>query len=131
MLDFATLERPRAPNTCLALPPGCSARATADLESPVFSMPAERLEQAVLALADREPRTLHASSDAATRQHGFVQRSRLLRFPDEIVVRIVEQGEGASSLAVYSRSRCGYSDFGVNRRRVERWLAALREQLGE
>ena len=32
---------------------------------------------------------------------------------------------GGSALAIYSRARYGIRDFGVNQKRVERWLAAL------
>jgi uncharacterized protein (DUF1499 family) len=34
-------------------------------------------------------------------------------------------GDG-STIAIYSRSRFGYSDLGVNQRRVEEWMTALR-----
>jgi len=44
-------------------------------------------------------------------------------WPDYISVRAVAV-EGGAALAVWSRSRYGYSDMGVNRARVGRWLAA-------
>jgi uncharacterized protein (DUF1499 family) len=34
-----------------------------------------------------------------------------------------------ATLAVYSRSRYGRRDFGVNAKRVEAWLAALEREL--
>jgi uncharacterized protein (DUF1499 family) len=33
--------------------------------------------------------------------------------------------DGQATLAIYSRSLIGHGDFGVNRARIERWLAAL------
>lgn len=54
----------------------------------------------------------------------YVQRSALMGFPDYVSVRAVEV-EGGAALAIWSRSRYGYRDMGVNRARVERWLAAL------
>ena len=58
----------------------------------------------------------------------LVQRTALLRFPDYIDVAIQPapggNGDG-STIAIYSRSRFGYSDLGVNRKRVEDWMAAL------
>lgn len=54
----------------------------------------------------------------------YVQRTRLMGYPDAISVFAVPEGEGAR-LSLYSRSRYGHSDLGVNKARVERWLAAL------
>jgi uncharacterized protein (DUF1499 family) len=64
--------------------------------------------------------------------HGFVyiQRSALFRFPDVITVELVTLAPDRSSLAIYSRSRYGRSDFGVNRRRVLRWLSRLQRMVG-
>ncbi len=54
----------------------------------------------------------------------YVQRSRVIGFPDVISVSARPDGKG-SRLSIWSRSRYGQYDFGVNRARVERWLAAL------
>jgi uncharacterized protein (DUF1499 family) len=48
-----------------------------------------------------------------------------LGFPDTIVVRFLDLPDGRSTLAIYSRSRFGESDFGVNHARLERWLGKL------
>jgi len=58
-------------------------------------------------------------------QARFVQYSRLMRFPDTIDVEVFPVGTDQSTLAIYSRSLVGYSDLGVNRARIARWLAAL------
>jgi uncharacterized protein (DUF1499 family) len=46
-------------------------------------------------------------------------------FPDYVSVRFLDLGDGETGVAVYSRARYGQSDLGVNRARVENWLAAL------
>lgn len=51
-------------------------------------------------------------------------RSRIFRFIDDLELQLRPQ-EGV--IAVRSASRCGYSDFGVNRRRVENLRDALRQ----
>ncbi|XOZ32255.1 DUF1499 domain-containing protein [Halomonadaceae bacterium KBTZ08] len=52
-------------------------------------------------------------------------RTRVLRFVDDLdFVRDREQG----AIEVRSASRLGYSDFGVNRRRLEAVRAALRKE---
>ena len=56
-------------------------------------------------------------------------RSRVVGFPDYVSVRVLPEGEG-SVLTAYGRLRFGYDDVGVNRGRLERWLAALEGRLG-
>ncbi len=58
-------------------------------------------------------------------QFDYVQRSARFRFPDIITVRFISVSPSQSTLAVYSRSVYGKSDFGVNRKRIEAWLSAL------
>ena len=47
---------------------------------------------------------------------------RMLR---ELSVRFLPLDDNSSTLAVYSRSRFGYGDRGVNKGRIKRWLAAF------
>jgi uncharacterized protein (DUF1499 family) len=54
-----------------------------------------------------------------------VCRSRLLRFADDLEL---ELRADPGRIAVRSASRVGYSDLGVNRRRVESLRASLRER---
>jgi len=53
------------------------------------------------------------------------QKSALFRFADDIDVQAIPVDGGKSALAIYSRSRVGYSDLGVNRKRIERWLSQI------
>ena len=48
-----------------------------------------------------------------------------MRFPDTIDAEVLAVGDDQSTLALYSRSLIGRKDFGVNRARLQRWLAAL------
>ncbi|PYE82316.1 DUF1499 domain-containing protein [Pseudoroseicyclus aestuarii] len=54
----------------------------------------------------------------------YVSRSRLMGFPDYTTVQALP-APGGATLAIWARNRFGASDMGVNRGRVERWLAAL------
>ncbi|WP_179379399.1 DUF1499 domain-containing protein [Jannaschia marina] len=56
----------------------------------------------------------------------YVQRTPLMGYPDAISVTATAAGEDVA-LRLYSRSRFGHSDLGVNEARVERWLAAVGE----
>lgn len=55
----------------------------------------------------------------------WVTRSRLWGFPDFTSVRLIAGAEGGTDLLIFARSRFGKSDLGVNRARVEDWLARL------
>jgi hypothetical protein len=54
----------------------------------------------------------------------YVQRTSVMGYPDYISVKAVEV-DGGAALVIYSRSRFGKSDFGVNRERIDRWLAQI------
>jgi uncharacterized protein (DUF1499 family) len=58
-------------------------------------------------------------------QYDYIQRTELMRYPDSITVRFIPLADGQSTLAIYSRSHYGRSDFGVNQARIRAWLAAL------
>lgn len=125
MPDFATLALRGKPNEYLALPPGFASIATPHAESPVFNLPPPALVDVALRVIRAQPRVEEVAADAARRQYAFVQRTALLRFPDTITVRVVEADDGRSSLAIYSRSKLGYSDLGANRQRIETWISAI------
>lgn len=55
----------------------------------------------------------------------YLQRSRLMGYPDYLSIRILPAGEGQETLAVLSRSRFGQSDLGVNAARLTRLRATL------
>lgn len=131
-LDFKSLRPNGGPNQWLVLPPGFAAAAAPQAESPVFSVAPRVLMQAVKQLATAEPRTELVHGDAGNGQAEFVARSRVFRFPDRITVAVFAMPGGAdqSALAVWSRAVYGRRDFGVNRARVERWLARLSERFG-
>ncbi|KIT17832.1 DUF1499 domain-containing protein [Jannaschia aquimarina] len=82
-----------------------------------------RLDEIALA----EPNTERLAGSPEEGLVTYVQRSDLMQFPDAISVKAEAAGDG-SRLTIWSRSRYGYSDAGVNRARVERWLEALEQQ---
>ena len=54
----------------------------------------------------------------------YVARTPLMRFPDAVSIKLTPAGSG-TRVAIFSRSRFGQSDFGTNRARVARIIAAL------
>jgi uncharacterized protein (DUF1499 family) len=65
------------------------------------------------------------AGDAAQGTLRYVQRSRVLRFPDTINVKVAALPGGGSTVLIYSRSQLGRSDLGVNRARIERWIGLI------
>ncbi len=129
LLDFEAIPRSRKPNSALALP-AHSARDDADLASPVLAARVEQLRDAVVSIAAREPRTHLLHLDREAMQAEFEQSSKVFRFPDTITVAFEPVDATHATLAIYSRARLGYYDFGVNRKRVQRWLDLLADQFG-
>lgn len=125
-LDFATLVLPPSPNICLAAPAG--AHPGAHVTVPPLPVDAATAWPVLRALGERFPRTTLVRDWPERRQAQWVERSALANFPDIIVAQVVPDAAGAG-LLLYSRSLVGWSDFGVNRRRVARWLAAFEAAL--
>lgn len=125
-LEFASLVPPRSPNACLALPEGHPG--PAQLRTPPLAATPEEVFAALLALAEAEPHTTRLATWPERRQAQWVVRSAPLRLPDVVVAEVQPAGEGAA-LFLYSRSLIGWSDLGVNRARLARWLTALGRSL--
>ncbi len=122
-LDMAAIVRPATPNTALAAPAGFTP--SPDIVTPSFAVPPIRLYAAVRAVAAAQPRTFLAAAYDDRLQAHYVARSAVLNFPDLVTVSVSGPDAGPSTLVIYSRSVYGRSDFGVNRKRIETWLAAL------
>ena len=122
-LEFASLVLPRSPNTCLATPgwhPGFR-----HLETPLYPVSPERLHAVIRGLAGGFPRTYPHGEWTGRHQTQWIERSALMNYPDVIVAEAVAAPQGGSGLFLYSHSLLGWHDLGTNRRRVDRWLAAL------
>ena len=115
-VPLATAERPGTPNDFLAATPGFTAAAP-DLTLAPGAAATDWLA-ALDAVAMSEPRVERLAGSPATGRITWVQRSAVFGFPDYVTAEA-----DASGRAVWSRARYGRSDLGVNRARVERWLA--------
>jgi len=124
VIDMARLQRPGTPNTALAAPAGFAP--APDIVTRRYELEPDRLLAAVQGVALGQPRTVEHAVFAGRRQAHFVARSALLNFPDLVAVQVTPE----SGLILWSRSIYGRSDFGVNKARLEAWLAALDAKLG-
>jgi uncharacterized protein (DUF1499 family) len=128
-IDTQRIERPASPNTALAAPAGFAP--PPDVVTPTYAMAAGRLYDAVRAVAAAQPRTFLAADYAAERQTHWVVRSAVFNFPDLVTAQISGAGPDSSTLVLYSRSVYGRSDLGVNRQRLDAWLAALQTKINQ
>jgi uncharacterized protein (DUF1499 family) len=122
-LDFATFQKTWRPNQCLALPRGFLSAQTPDVESPVLEASVEQVRAAWLKVIASQPRTRSLREQG--NQIEVVATTAVMRFPDTITMRTIDLGNGKTSVGVFSRSRYGIRDFGVNAVRVRDWLVAL------
>jgi uncharacterized protein (DUF1499 family) len=123
-VSFAALERRTTGNDALACPLGvCTA--PADVTATLYAVPAAELRRIFGERIMKEPRVTQVARDDAAMADRYIQRSRVMGFPDTIVVQYFDRPNGQSTLAISSRSRFGKGDMGVNRARVARWLALL------
>lgn len=119
-VDFATLVRRDTPNDALAcLPEFCAAKA--DIPAPVIAKPYGDVFLAVQDAVVHEPGLEQVDADSGQGTLRFVQRSRIMGFPDTINVKVVPTADGGSAVLIYSRSQLGKGDMGVNLARVKRW----------
>ncbi len=127
LMDLSHIQRPASPNTAFAAPAGAAQRP--DIVTPLFPVPPLRLYEDVLAVAAEQPRTFLAASYPDQQQAHFVVRSALFNFPDLVTAQIGQADGTNSTIELYSRSVYGYSDFGVNQKRLTAWLAALQAKI--
>ena len=128
VVEFAELKLTDKPNQFLMCPPGlCDTNS--NVESPVFDVPVARLRAHLREVVAAQPRVELLTKDEDGQQIDYIQRSARFRFPDIITVRFISVSTSQSTLAIYSRSIYGESDFGVNRERIDAWLTFLREGL--
>ena len=95
--------------------------------SPVYPVSAEDLYNAFNHIISQESRVNFVYSIPEQGQFQLIQKSLILGFPDDIAVQFIALSDNTSTLAIYSKSRYGYYDFGVNKRRVTQWLEQLKK----
>ena len=123
-IDFTALGRHNRPNRYLVCPPQYCNIAPMRV-SPTFDERVTVLRDRWMEMIKRQPRVRQIAVSADKLQFDYEQRSKLFRFPDTVTLRIIPVRDNQTTLAILSRSHYGHSDFGVNRKRIESWLAEL------
>ena len=102
-------------------------RAYPDIKPLLLAVPMARLFDAAVA-AGRAMGWEVVSADRATGRIEAVATTRLLRFKDDVVVRLRQDDEFVR-VDVRSKSRLGRGDLGTNARRIRRFLESVTRKL--
>jgi uncharacterized protein (DUF1499 family) len=124
-VEFATLQTASRPNQVLLCPANVCKAATPDILPPVYAVSVDKLRDAFHQIISQEAHTEQVAVDAAEQTERYIIRTNLMRFPDTVRVKFIALDDDTSTLAIYSQAQIGYSDRGVNKARVQRWLNAL------
>lgn len=127
MIDFRTLEKSARPNRWLAAPKDMLAVTTPDAPGPRIDAGAAEVFTALLTRLGKDPAASDIQTDEGAWQLSYV--AKIFVFKDDVDVKLREVSSHETELAIYSRSRVGYSDFGVNKKRVETLVSELRAAL--
>lgn len=122
-LDFTKLERPGTPNDYLVAPEELTP-APPDRIAPIYDQTPASLFDSILAVLEADKFYREIEADAQQLAIRAVAVTPILRFRDDVNIRVFP-ADGGASLAIYSRSRIGMGDLGANRRRVEGLLDRL------
>jgi uncharacterized protein (DUF1499 family) len=98
-------------------------RAYPDIQPLTLTIPPAPAFEAALAAARRLGWEIVASDWVSGRIEA-IATTRLMRFKDDVVVRLRPEG-GGTRVDVRSKSRLGSGDLGTNARRIRRFLAIL------
>jgi uncharacterized protein (DUF1499 family) len=126
-LDFARFKKINRPNQFLALPASFTSAQRADATVGTYNASIDQVRDAWLEILRAAPRV--SGIRQSDGQIEAIQRSALVGFPDWITAQPIDLGNGQASICVFSRSKVGRSDFGVNEKRCLEWLALLASKL--
>lgn len=111
--------------------PGRSGLRLIGREAPRFPGDTETVLETFSDIALEEPRVKLLDGSVDEGMMTFVARSKTFGFADLITVKAVGEGR-LTKLSVASRTRLRFaSDWGVNRERLDRWLAEMELRLGQ
>ncbi len=124
-IDFRKALLTSTPNQYLMCP-ALHCKDEAHMTSPTFQVSQADLERMWDEMMAKRADFVRLNIDAAPGRRHYQQRTRLMRFPDRVTVEFLAPDPATSSLAIYSRSKYGYSDRGVNEARVRRLVDELK-----
>lgn len=123
-VDPQVAEMPLTPNFYLVAPQEVMV-ATVSREAPQYSTDVPIVAKAFHEFIIRQSNIAVVAGSVDEGWITYVQRTPVLRIPDYITFKFLPLEDGASTVIIYSRSRFGYGDMGVNQARVDGWLESV------
>jgi len=119
-ISFKSLKRSTKPNAFLLAPVDFCLASKPDKASPFIPAPPDALFRQVQDIIANQKRWGDVKADPTTRQIRFIAKTPLMGFKDDVDIQVIAgETENTSTIAIYSRSRVGYSDLGANHKRVD------------
>ncbi len=126
-INFENLKLKKSKNQFLILPKDYKNKILPDLFSPVFLCNINELQDKWFSLINKQDNILNVTLDKELHKYKCIQCTKFFRFPDIIDVEFFEKNTDSSELAIYSRSKYGYYDFNVNKKRIYSWLNKIKK----
>lgn len=123
-VDPLTAEQTIKPHSFRLAPPGLTDEFV-DMASPVYFANPTLMAKAFDDFVLRQSKTTRIAGSPEEGWMTYVQRTPRWGFPDYISVKFIDLNGGKSTIAIYSRSRFGHGDLGVNEERVKTWVNTL------
>jgi uncharacterized protein (DUF1499 family) len=99
------------------------------LRGRAYPIPFSRVWEAVLEVARTRPRWTVVETHPGAGELHAEARTLFWRFTDDVWIRVSLDASGLTRVDLTSASRVGGADFGVNARRIARFLHALDRHL--
>ncbi len=93
-----------------------------DLRTRIYAAGSKQIFERARALASKRPGWKIVEADAEVGRLKIEARTRILRFVDDVTIKVSAAKGGGSLLNMESRSRVGLGDLGTNARRVGDFL---------
>lgn len=123
-VDPLTVPQTVQPRSFRMAPPALTEEFV-DVPSPVYSANPTLMAKAFDDYVLSQSKTKRIAGSPEEGWMTYVQRSQRLNLPDYISVKFIDLNGGNSTIAIYSQSRFGYDDLGVNEKRVLSWVNTL------
>lgn len=128
-VDFKRLPEVKTQNLYIVCPPKYCNLKPNEI-SPVFPFDQNHLNVHWQAVVKHLPRLTLIAEDKEKLLFTYVQRTKYLHLPEVINVQLIPMDKNHSTLAIYSQSKYGFSDFGANKARVDEWLQKMIDSVG-
>lgn len=122
--DFQHLVVPKTPSYALACPDKLC-NIPPNIITPVYPVSAEDLYTLFNQMMADKTNVNYIYEIPEQGQFGLAAYFPVLRLPDDIAVQFIALSDNTSTLAILSESRYLFYDFGLNKNRLQEWLAEL------